>query len=359
MVRVVTCVAVVAFVVAFAIPALVVADDDWRHVLQSEGVDVYERDAQWLGDTAFSGVTRVDMPIDEVVPVFVDSDEREHWVYRFGEQQMLDTEEPNQEWSERYWVRVDMPFPATDRDYVFHTDYELQPEARRVVATLRSVDDPRMPERDCCVRAESITQYHIEALPGPDGEERTEIRVAVETDLGGALPGWITEQAQREWPVETLTALVDRAAEAGLAPDERLENWHAPEEFDPVGRLVSLSAQTPSTVSPFGLRGAACHSSAANDSWSPPQAKSKSPSGGVSDESVVDAVFVVDDVDGGKGIDVVALGDGVGAEIDRKVDVFFVDVVGDLVGALVVESDTDDVELVVAFGSVVERGDGP
>ncbi len=210
-------------------------DDQWRHVLRSDGVDVFERDAQWLGETAFAGVTEIDLPIGEVIPVFIDPQERLHWVYRIGEQEMLEAEEANQAWTERSWVRVDMPFPATDRDYVFHTEYEIDPDERQVTATLHSVEDPRMPEQDCCVRAESITRYVVEAIPG---QERTRVRVAVETDLKGWLPADITEQAERDWPVETLTGLTQRTAESTLPPDERFEDWHAPPEPDALSKAV-------------------------------------------------------------------------------------------------------------------------
>ncbi len=236
---------VIPLIIALAAPLLVSStaaaendDEQWHHVLRSDGVDVFERDARWLGETAFAGIIEIDLPISQVIPVFIDPDEREHWVYRMGEQEMIDREEPNRAWSERYWVRVDMPFPARDRDYVFHTEYEIHPDLRQVTATLHSVEDPRMPEQDCCVRAESITRYVVEAIPG---EERTRIRVAVETDLKGWLPAGITEQAEREWPVETLSALAQRIYESEHPPDERFQNWHTPQEVGLVDDLTILS----------------------------------------------------------------------------------------------------------------------
>lgn len=203
-------------------------EQPWEHVEHTDGVDVYQRDAQQFGAVAFRGVIELDIPIGEVIPVFIDPDERPNWVYRHAEEEMLERDEVRElAWSERSWVRVDMPFPATDRDYIFHTEYEFHPDDRSVTADLRTVDDVRMPPQDCCVRAESITHYTVEALP----EERTRIEVASETDLGGQLPDWITRRAEREWPVETLTALAERIRRLDVEPDDRVEGWHdAPDD---------------------------------------------------------------------------------------------------------------------------------
>lgn len=212
------------FVVALLSWPSTVFAEQWDHVDQIDGVDIYERDAQVLGDVAFRGVTEVDVHIGEIIPVFVSAEERSHWVYELADQRPLDRpDEQGLAWSERYWARIDMPFPTTDRDFVFHADYEIHPDERVVTAELRSVDDDRMQPQACCVRAESITRYRLEAVAG---QPRTRLEVAVETDLGGRIPGWISRQAREEWPVETLNGLVERAREADLEVDDRVEDWH-------------------------------------------------------------------------------------------------------------------------------------
>lgn len=218
-------VSIVSLVVVAALvwPSTAVADD-WDHVDQIDGVDIYERDAQVLGEVAFRGVTEVDVHIGEILPVFISAEERSHWVYELAEQEALERdEEQGLAWSERYWTRIDMPFPTTDRDFIFQAEYEIHPDDRVVTADLWTVDDERKPPQDCCVRAESITRYRLEALPGG---ERTRLEVAVETDLGGRIPGWVSRQAREEWPVETLNGMVDRAREAEHDVDERVEDWH-------------------------------------------------------------------------------------------------------------------------------------
>jgi hypothetical protein len=216
--------AIALLALVLAVPAILYADQDWEFVMSSEGVDVYQRDAEEIGGIAFRGEMEADVHIGELLTVFIDPDERPHWVYRYGEDEMLHRDEDRDlKWSESYWVRVDMPFPTTDRDYVFYTEYEIDEEEKVVYALIESVEDEAAPERDCCVRARSRTNYTVEPVVG---EEKTRITVEVETDLGGSLPGWITRRAEREWPVETLTALVERAQADGVEVDQRVSDWH-------------------------------------------------------------------------------------------------------------------------------------
>lgn len=212
------------FVLVLLLPFVAQGQTNWQRVDTEEGVEVFQRDAQHMEGIAFRGELVADVHIGKVISVFIDPDERPNWVYRHSEERQLQRDENRQQqWSERYWVRVDMPMPTTDRDYVFETEYEFDHDDKVVFARLRSVEDRRARERDCCVRARSITNYTVEPI---EGEEKTRIIVEVETDLGGNLPGWLTRRAEQDWPVETLTALAERAQDDDVPIDERVRDWH-------------------------------------------------------------------------------------------------------------------------------------
>lgn len=206
-----------AFVLVTVIATGVVWADDWEHVHTSEDVRVYERDSG--DDVAFRGVMEADVSIGEVVAVYIDPDQRRFWVSNYGNHTTFDSDED----SELYWLRLDMPFGVSDRDYLLRSDYRFNEDDRTVDAIARSVESDAVPERDCCVRAETRTEYTFEAI---EGSERTRIEVVVESDLKGRVPDRIVESAQRDWPVDTLTALVDRASRSSVEPDSRVEGWH-------------------------------------------------------------------------------------------------------------------------------------
>ncbi len=190
---------------------------DWERVDQTDGVTVYERDAG--DDVAFRGTMEADIHIGELIATFVNPDQRPHWVDNYGDHETIEQSAS----SELYWLQLDMPFGVSDRDYVLRAQYNFDEANRTFTATTQSVEDRRKPEDDCCVRAESNIEYVFRAEPG---EQTTHIEVDVQSDLKGRVPSRIVNSAQREWPVATLNALVDRTRSSGVDADSRAADWH-------------------------------------------------------------------------------------------------------------------------------------
>ena len=213
-----------AVLTSILLPAIAAAEE-WKFVEQRDGVVIYERSAEHLGQYALRGVVEADVPIDKVVSILVDPEERPHWVYRVADQQILESEDDSGEiWSERYWTRLDMPFPVSDRDYVLMSLYEFHPDDKKVTASVQSIEDPRQPKAGgCCVRAESSAQYTVTALPG---QERTRIEVIVESDLKGRVSDGLIRRVGPDWPVHTLKNLLTRALSNGVKGDLRVKDWH-------------------------------------------------------------------------------------------------------------------------------------
>lgn len=190
---------------------------DWEHIKTENGVFVYEKDVG--DDVAFRGVTEVDVHIGDIISVFVDPDQRPHWVDRYDEHETFEQSADH----EVYWLKFDMPFGVSDRDYVLRSDYEFHDNRRTFIARTRSVEDGRKGEDDCCVRAETSTKYTFQAKPG---EQKTTVQVEVQTDFKGRMPRRVVKSAQEDWPVVTLSNLIDRARGVGGDPDRRVADWH-------------------------------------------------------------------------------------------------------------------------------------
>jgi len=195
------------------------AEEDWEHIETTDGVWVYERETD--DGMEFRGVTEVDLHIGELLAVHSDPAQRPHWVGRYGDHESIEHDAS----SEVYWLKIDMPFGVTDRDFVVQSNYSFDEDSRVVEAVLESTEDDRKPEQDCCVRAETRTEYRFQAEPG---EETTTIEVVVQTDPKGNIPDRIVESTQREWPVDTLTALIERTSAVDVEPDSRVADWHDP-----------------------------------------------------------------------------------------------------------------------------------
>lgn len=192
---------------------------DWEHVGETDGVDVHSKEVADSDLFAFKGETTANMHIGKLLTVYTNPNQRPHWVHDYGDSETFDITRT----SERYWIKFDLSWPATDRDFVFQADYDFDEDNRTFTARIRSVEDERKPEDDCCVRATGETTYTFQAIPG---QEMTRVTVESQTDPGGRLPSRLVRRTQRDWPVVTLTNLIERASADSIDVDPRVSDWH-------------------------------------------------------------------------------------------------------------------------------------
>ncbi len=188
---------------------------DWEHIDTTDGVWVYKKDAG--DDVMFRGTMRANVGIGELLTVHSDPSHRPHWVSSYADHETLERGAN----SETYWLKLDMPFGVTNRDYVLESNYQFNESNRTVTSVIETVEHDAKPEQDCCVRARTRTEYTFQAAD----EDTTVIEVVVQTDLKGRVPSRVVNSAQRDWPVETLTSLVERASGSGIEADSRVDGW--------------------------------------------------------------------------------------------------------------------------------------
>ncbi len=85
-----------------------------------------------------------------------------------------------------------------------------------------SIEDSLLPRQDCCVRAQAYrTYWRLQALGG----DRSFVEFEVLTDPAGALPAWLVNVIQKDWPKTTLSGLETRATQGDLSGLEACEGW--------------------------------------------------------------------------------------------------------------------------------------
>ncbi len=198
--------------------------DEWEVIDESDGVRVSRMEVSGSPMMAFRGEMVADLHISRIMAVFLDADERENWVDRYhshGTLERVERPEDDEMW-ELYWMRFSLPPGISDRDYVLRTDLEVDVDGKVVTARIRSVEDRRRPENNCCVRAVTQTYYRFTAVPG---QNRTRLVVEVHTDPRGRLPAMLINRIQRGWPAGTLQSLVSRAQHRSITPRQEFVDW--------------------------------------------------------------------------------------------------------------------------------------
>lgn len=195
------------------------SDGAWELVDDADGVRVWRREVSDSSVLAFRGAGEVEVSIARLVSVLVDSSRSTEWVDLLAESRRLRQDGALES---ILYNRYDLAWPVQDRDYVLHRQLAIEPHARRVTATYRSVDDPAWPPRACCIRAETDPTFWRFTQLGPS---RTFVEVEVFTDPKGSIPAWLVNVIQRGWPRNSIHRLAERASDPDVTPYPALADW--------------------------------------------------------------------------------------------------------------------------------------
>jgi hypothetical protein len=85
-----------------------------------------------------------------------------------------------------------------------------------------SVKEPTKPPVSELVRAMAYRTFWRLTMVDAD---TTKIEVEVFTDPKGALPAWLINMIQKDWPWKTIDGLVKRAAKGDIQSDPAVAGW--------------------------------------------------------------------------------------------------------------------------------------
>lgn len=213
-------VSVVAALAAMLVSSIAFAQQ-WEEVGTIDGVEVAKKRVPGSDLFAFRGEVIAEVHIGRLMSIFKNPNERSKWVAKYADHKTLEKTSTFEE----YWIHFDVPFPASDRDYVLRSDGHPEPSKRRYVCKIKSIERADAGENDCCVRATANgTYYRFEALPGD--KPRTKLYVEVHTDPKGMLPDWLVNMIQKKWPSDTLNGLIREATRGDVAIHPDYADWH-------------------------------------------------------------------------------------------------------------------------------------
>ncbi|HWZ88668.1 MAG TPA: START domain-containing protein, partial [Polyangiaceae bacterium] len=151
-----------------------------------------------------------------VASVLVDTSRAHEWVDSVAETRTLrklsDTEYVQ-------WNHVTTPWVLKDRDFVFSTKLELNPQALQVALNYHSVTDPAAPKTNY-IRGQFI--YGKFELTSVDGGKKTRVLAELLCDPKGSVAKWMVNLVQKDWPHSTLTRLRRQVAKKDVVDSPKL-----------------------------------------------------------------------------------------------------------------------------------------
>jgi len=182
---------------------------DWKLVDTRDGVEVFKSEVAGSGVVAMKGVGAVDAPVWKVASILLDTARAPEWV-----DSLKDSHVVRRLGGDSYveYNRITMPLIINDREFVSQVHIDVDARAGRFALVYRPTSNapPPLPHT---VRGE-ILSGRFEAVRNGRGE--TLLTAEVQCDPKGALPTWIVNLFQRNWPVTTFNGLRRQAAKPDI-----------------------------------------------------------------------------------------------------------------------------------------------
>lgn len=213
-----------------AVPAIVLllsalrpahAGDDGGWVRYSERDDVtsYSKSLEGSKVLAMRGVATVAVPLCQAMGVYLDTKRAPDWVnlmVKLDEHAVPGTSDAIEHHI------YDMPWPVSDREFVFKRTTVWDAERKSVTVSYKSLEDARYPLNETYVRAFDHGSFWRLTMVDAG---HTKVEAVAMVDPAGSLPAWLFNSVQRAWPRESIHGLVAEVAKGHVTPRIECAGW--------------------------------------------------------------------------------------------------------------------------------------
>lgn len=185
----------------------------WIKTGSSDGILTFKRDMPGHGVVAFRAEGTIGAPIVRVASVLADDARAPEWIDSLAEARLVRVLPPN-EFIEYNHLRTPPLF--ADRDFVCRGRIEVDRQRQTFVMSLWPTTDPALPVGRY-IRGTMSGSWRLQAM---DGGRKTYVIAEMTGDPKGAIPKWVVNMFQSEWPHNTLMSLRRQVAKSdvGILP---------------------------------------------------------------------------------------------------------------------------------------------
>jgi hypothetical protein len=175
-------------------------EGDWELTKETDNIEVYTRKLDGEKFKEIKILTRCKTTLNAIMAAFEDTEGHKDWVYKSPESYTV--EEINDH-TLIYYIKSDLPFPATDRDLVIKYTWTQDPDTK-IISTLSEGVVGKVEEYDANIRVKDfISTYKL--TPRADGW--VDIEYYAKMDPAGMLPAWLVNLAVTSGPIKTMDEL--------------------------------------------------------------------------------------------------------------------------------------------------------
>ena len=148
-------------------------------------------------------ITELNHPIEKVLTVLDDSNNKKNWMPSLKEIVDLEVYSPQKK---TVYYRYHTPWPLRDRDFIIISSGKFNKDTNEVFVTVKSVQHNLDPKPSGVIRGIAYDGYSKIQMLGPN---KTRVEMAFLNDFNGALPKFIINYVQKRWPHKFVQMLKD------------------------------------------------------------------------------------------------------------------------------------------------------
>jgi hypothetical protein len=206
-------------VLLLTLDSTALADPQWNLIAQEKGITVLERETPGRGFPTFRGTGTVDANLYHVLAVLSDFTRHTEWMHACKTSRVI------KKVSEKLriiYMRIDSPWPISDRDAVYHTESVLDRRNLSVNIEFKAIKSKLKGRVSGVVRMDNLKgHWKLKAL----SPTKTWVDYQVDADPGGWLPKWLAKLASRRLPLYTIRSLRKQVKKTLGWYARRIKRW--------------------------------------------------------------------------------------------------------------------------------------
>jgi len=181
---------------------------EWNLTEEKENIKMYTRKLEGSKFEQVRLTTTINSSLSEIVAILEDVENQKKWMYATKKSELLNTKQSEDHFN--YYLVMDMPFPAKDRDVVINYK-RIQDPSTKVVTTKSKAINGILKEKSKLAR---ITDFTSTYTLSPISNNKVQVEYFLQANPGGNLPAWMVNLFTTKGPYESMLSLV-KLAESG------------------------------------------------------------------------------------------------------------------------------------------------
>ena len=181
-------------------------NEQWNLEKEKEGIAVYTRKIEGYQIKETKVEATVGIPISRLYQTLLDFDKQKEWMVNFSESELLYTDDSTEY---VYYIRIDAPWPITDRDLVIKGVLEYSSDSLIVFGNSKT--EGYKEEQKRCIRIPMMMgEWRFIKID----ESTTKVINKAHGDPGGMIPSWIVNMKMVSDPMKSMKNFITIARSA-------------------------------------------------------------------------------------------------------------------------------------------------